>query len=256
VVRALSPAVLVRAALVLGASAALVLALLLSAQPRAAGEYRCPMHPSVVSANPGSCPLCGMALVAWRLESPALTTPASERVQWRVTVRAARVPAWVDQDLSPVARLDAEDVEDFRGQDAMFHPADAPDAGMALRAPGAIEPSSTSGSQDVRFSWAHRSRVSPPAGTVGWIARPMTPRPRLLVRASSVLNGAEGAAVLVLGPDGSVARRKVDLGHTALGFTTVLSGLSEGERVIGGEAFFLDAELRRHEAEVGPHTFR
>ncbi len=28
----------------------------------AAGQYSCPMHPSVVSATPGSCPYCHMAL--------------------------------------------------------------------------------------------------------------------------------------------------------------------------------------------------
>jgi len=31
-------------------------------QPRSAAEYFCPMHPEVVSDEPGSCPKCGMAL--------------------------------------------------------------------------------------------------------------------------------------------------------------------------------------------------
>ena len=29
-----------------------------------AGQYSCPMHPEVVSAQPGKCPKCGMALTA------------------------------------------------------------------------------------------------------------------------------------------------------------------------------------------------
>src|SRR6185369_705889 len=30
--------------------------------PPAAAEWTCPMHPEVVRAGPGSCPICGMAL--------------------------------------------------------------------------------------------------------------------------------------------------------------------------------------------------
>ena len=34
------------------------------APPSVSGEYTCPMHPEVVSSEPGSCPICGMALEA------------------------------------------------------------------------------------------------------------------------------------------------------------------------------------------------
>ena len=27
-----------------------------------AGKYTCPMHPEVISDQPGACPICGMAL--------------------------------------------------------------------------------------------------------------------------------------------------------------------------------------------------
>jgi Cu+-exporting ATPase len=33
-----------------------------AAQPTAANEYVCPMHPEIVRPGPGSCPICGMAL--------------------------------------------------------------------------------------------------------------------------------------------------------------------------------------------------
>ncbi len=33
------------------------------AQPPSATRYTCPMHPKVVSDDPGSCPICGMDLV-------------------------------------------------------------------------------------------------------------------------------------------------------------------------------------------------
>jgi Cu+-exporting ATPase len=36
-------------------------------------EYTCPMHPEIVRAEPGSCPICGMAL------EPRTVTAAAER---------------------------------------------------------------------------------------------------------------------------------------------------------------------------------
>jgi len=248
--------VVLRAALLLGAAAALVFALTRGGQlPARAGAYACPMHPSVVSSRPGTCPLCGMALVPGRLEPPPRTAAPSERVQRRIALRAARAPAWVDTDGTPVARVDAEDLPEFRGRDAAFHRADAPDRVMVVRAPPTLEPEPGAASQEVRFSWVHRSGV-PPAGTVGWIERPEDRRALLVVPAASVLHGPGGDSVLLLGPEGRLARRSIQVGRTALGFSTVLSGLAEGERVVGAEAFFLDAELRRNEAEPAPRPGR
>jgi len=43
-----------------------------SASPAAATEYTCPMHPEIVRPEPGSCPICGMAL------EPRIVTAAEE----------------------------------------------------------------------------------------------------------------------------------------------------------------------------------
>ena len=39
--------------------------------------YQCPMHPEVIESQPGSCPICGMPLVAMKQE--ASTEPRSAR---------------------------------------------------------------------------------------------------------------------------------------------------------------------------------
>ncbi|MCZ6634627.1 MAG: efflux RND transporter periplasmic adaptor subunit [bacterium] len=54
-----------------------------------AGTYRCPMHPTVVSEKPGSCPICGMDFVKDRAEEEAHahggSTSSGERkiLYWR-----------------------------------------------------------------------------------------------------------------------------------------------------------------------------
>ncbi len=44
---------------------------------KAADVYTCPMHPSIVSNKPGSCPICGMALVK-RAPAPATGTASAD----------------------------------------------------------------------------------------------------------------------------------------------------------------------------------
>lgn len=50
-----------------------------------AAVYRCPMHPTVVSDRPGSCPVCGMDLVPDREETQASDKKTGERkvLYWR-----------------------------------------------------------------------------------------------------------------------------------------------------------------------------
>lgn len=237
-----------RTAFLVGAGLALILALRISGTSRmTAGVYACPMHPSALARGPGACPICGMELVAIRVSMPRpAALPSTERVQRRTLFRASRAPAWVEDDGRVVALPATEDVADLAAGEATFHPASRPDAAVSVRALS----SSADGGGRLPFAVRQRGRV-PSMGTVGWIERPEAPRSELLVPAVAVLADPDGTSVLVLAPDGTLARRSFRAGRTVLGFTTVLGGLSEGERVVGGDAFFVDLALRWTRAGPG-----
>ena len=77
-----------------------------------AATYRCPMHPTVVSERPGSCPICGMDLVKDRSESASddqgNSSPGERKIlHWRapmdpnfVSDRPGKSP--MGMDLIPV----------------------------------------------------------------------------------------------------------------------------------------------------------
>ena len=66
------------------------------------GRYTCPMHPEIVRDEPGSCPICGMALEAVTVapeeeENPELVD-MSRRLWCERRVELARLPACHERD--------------------------------------------------------------------------------------------------------------------------------------------------------------
>jgi Cu(I)/Ag(I) efflux system membrane fusion protein len=94
--------------------AALVAAASRHARPAAATRYVCPMHASVVSDRPGTCPLCNMALV---LETPSEAAAPTASVMLgdaqRTRANVATVPAAV-RDLVSEAVVPGQVVWDER----------------------------------------------------------------------------------------------------------------------------------------------
>ena len=235
---------------------------------RSSQRYVCPMHREVVSAVAGDCPICGMALerVSGAGEPDLVARRGNgfvDSVQLRTVTQLVRGPAWLGPGGVVTAVLHRDDLVGLRrGEPASFFSSAAPGVGLPVRlsaGPGAPWDSST---VQVRFQ-AERAELAGP--DTGWIQLAARPRQFLVVPASAVLYSGAGPYVLAAPPDGHTFTRRsveigriLDSGHVAelagdrFGAIVVLSGLREGERIIAGDTFFVDAERRLQEARGNP----
>ena len=67
-------------------------------------------------------------------------------------------------------------------------------------------------------------------------------QPTIVVPRSALIQTGERALVFVQSSDGALLPREVDAGRTSGRFTSILSGLRSGERVVSSAAFLVDAE--------------
>lgn len=218
---------------------------------RAGGSFEawvCPMHSEVTARGPGECPVCHMALervsVAERdaSSSDALIATATRRT----FARAVRAPAWVDAGGRVVALLYQEDLMGLAPEEPgrFFRAAAAPSEGVDVRRTGALPAPWDASTSRLVFRRAPGAPVLDP-GDVGWVELAPRANHLLAVPTSAVLVSPHGPYVLVPAPDGrSFTRRPLAIGQVLAGHAVVVSGLREGERVVVGNSFFLDAELR------------
>jgi hypothetical protein len=193
-------------------------------------------------------------------EAIVSTQGAIEEVKRQVVTQSVRAPAWLGPNRLVTAIVHKESLQGLKpGDKAVFFRNHDPAKAIAVRLTS--EPMAPWDPATVQARFVAEA-VPGADGDTGWLELDAEPRALLVVPESSVLYSGDGAYVLAAPAGGhSFSRRSIqvgrilDSGYVAeqaaerLGGIVVLSGLSEGERVVTSDTFVLDAERRLRAAQ-------
>jgi hypothetical protein len=263
----------VRLALVSAAAAAVAAAVAINhgVAPASARRYVCPMHSEVTASHPGDCAICGMALEPVDAANPvvmpdvpaaggapdlalaAVRVSAEASSLLRASVAPVRrnalpgevyAPAIVQADGTVAARLYRDELAALAPDErAALVLAASPAAPIEVRrSAGAVRPRGNL--VEVVFL-ADAAGPALPPGQTGWVRLAYRSRDMLVVRSASVIQSPDGPYVLVFSAQqGTLARRRIEVGKDYAGMTAVVSGLRDKELVAMANTFALDAERR------------
>jgi hypothetical protein len=178
-------------------------------------------------------------------DGPALAAP-----RWKTSIDAVRAPAWVEAPGRLSVLLYRDEIAGLKSREAgEFFRALRPRAPIAVEL--AEEPPKRWDDSTVLVHFVPaRPKGARPAGEplvewrtgdVGFLELGPTERELLFVPESAILRSREGSYVLVAASDEAFVRRPVELGRSRRGHAVVISGLSDTDRVVVGNAFFFDA---------------
>jgi Heavy metal binding domain len=230
----------------------------------AASVFACPMHAEVTAASPGTCPVCRMALAAMVEAAPiarderapdglvaitlseasaseagVTTAPVAAAAHAEVLAVPARVTARTGRGAMVTADLEGN-VPFATGAQVTWRRADGapPTRGRIAR---------IDREEEMRAHLLH-VRIELPddasALAAAGVVELLLPGARELVVPTDAVVLTAAAAHVFVANDGHLQPRRIALGEPRPGGFAVAGGLTEGERVVTGGTFFVDAESR------------
>ena len=255
--------------LLVGLAAAVVVAaftLTRRSAPRAAANgavYVCPMHPAVIAAVPGQCPICRMELelkaATAPAEPPSLTLPnkmklagfdSVSRVKQFESSFDMRGWAWAESRDVGVAIYPRDWAELLKpDEEGLFEPESGPRGpnphGIKVHVAAQAPEPWDAFTALVRFRLDGHAGAELAPKEIGSVKFALRLRNGLVVKDSAVIDSPEGPYVLIASEDRrTFTKRPIQIGSRLYDYAAIVGGAQEDEYAVALHTFALDTERR------------